>query len=267
EHHLGRRAATATVLLLAFAPLSFFFTAVYTESLFLALAVGSMLAAQRGRFVLACALGALATLTRPVGILLAFGLVVGRLRAHGRPDRGLLGVLALPVTLLAYLGLLAARGYPWLSPFTAQTHWQRVTVGPLAAIVAAVLSAGRGVGSIIAGAPLYAPQRGGPLAPGDESIVLLAVLVICIAAFISCLRRLPLQYGVLAGAMLLVTLSSPAIGQPLWSFDRFALTMFPLWMAAGGWAARRRLVWPLVGLGATLLVFYTLQFASWAFVA
>src|ERR1700761_7096449 len=49
ELELGRPAADATVLLLAFAPMSFFFTAVYTESLFLALSLGCVYAARRER--------------------------------------------------------------------------------------------------------------------------------------------------------------------------------------------------------------------------
>ena len=51
---VGRRAADVTVLLVAFAPLSLFFSAVYTESLFLALSVASIYAARRGRWKLPC---------------------------------------------------------------------------------------------------------------------------------------------------------------------------------------------------------------------
>lgn len=61
---LGRRAADATVLLIAFAPLSFFFSALYTESLFLALSVGAVYAARRDRWAVACLLAALAAVTR-----------------------------------------------------------------------------------------------------------------------------------------------------------------------------------------------------------
>ena len=47
ELELDSRAADAAVLLLAFAPMSLFFTAAYTESLFLALSVGAFYAARR----------------------------------------------------------------------------------------------------------------------------------------------------------------------------------------------------------------------------
>ena len=68
ELELGRRAADATVLLLAFAPLSFFFSAIYTESLFLLLSVAAVLAARRERWAVAGILAGLATLTRPTGV-------------------------------------------------------------------------------------------------------------------------------------------------------------------------------------------------------
>ena len=264
---LGARAADATVLVLAFAPLSFFFTAIYTESLFLVLSVATVLAARTGRWRLACALGALATLSRPTGLLLGVALVVMRVRSRGGLDRGLAGVLALPAALLGYLALLHADGYPWLGVFAAQHKWHRVTAGPITGVATALWSAIRGMARIAAGAPVYHPSLKGPFPQGAESIVLLVVLVVACVALVGCLRRLPLEYGAYAGAVILMCLSTPEIGQPLWSFDRFTLTIFPLWMAAGAWLARRRLVIPAVAAGALLLVFYTVQFSSWAFVA
>ena len=50
EGRLGEGAARRTVLFLAVAPTSLFFGAVYSESLFLLLAVAAFLAAERGRF-------------------------------------------------------------------------------------------------------------------------------------------------------------------------------------------------------------------------
>ncbi|MGP0051290.1 MAG: mannosyltransferase family protein, partial [Solirubrobacteraceae bacterium] len=266
EAELGRPAANATVLLLCFAPLSFFFSAVYSESLFLALSVATVAAQRSGRSGLACALGALATLTRPTGILLCLALVVMRLRGR-RSVRELAWVLVIPATLAAYLALLAARGYPPLAPFSAQALWGRVTVGPVAAVAAGVWSALRGAVEIANGGGIYHPLETGLLTPGAESVALAIVLVGSCLAVAGALRRLPLEYGALAAAELLMCLSSPAVGQPLLSFDRYALTIFPLWMAAGAWVARRRLTVPAVVLGGLLLVFYTVQFSSWSFVA
>lgn len=267
ELELGRRAADATILLLAFAPLSFFFTAIYTESLFLLLSVASMLAARQGRWRLACGLGALATLTRPTGILLAAALVLARVHARRGPDRSLMLVLALPAALLGYLTYLVLSGYGWLAPFQAQVGWQRMTVGPIVGLAAAIWSALQGAARLAGGGSVYHPGLFGPFSHGAESVILFGVLVMMIAGTALALRRLPLAYGVYAALVIVLCLSSPEAGQPLWSLDRFALTLFPLWMAAGAWVAARRLERPVVAIGAVLLIFYTLQFSSWAFVA
>src|SRR4029077_2699644 len=64
------------VLLTAFAPMAFFLSAVYSESLFLALSVGLFWSARKGRWAIAGALGALAGATRSVGVVLILPAVV-----------------------------------------------------------------------------------------------------------------------------------------------------------------------------------------------
>ena len=135
-------------------------------------------------------------------------------------------------------------------------------------LLAGVGAALRGAGSIITGGePIYHPTLFGPFSAGAESIVLLGVLALAIVALVATFRTLPLQYGCLAAASLAMCLWSPQQGQPLNSFDRYTLTIFPLWMVAGAWIAKRRLERQAVLVGAILLVFYTVQFSSWAFVA
>jgi hypothetical protein len=63
-------AARLAVLVTAFAPMAFFFSAVYSESLYLALSVGLFLCARQGRWAWVGALGALATATSGAGIVL-----------------------------------------------------------------------------------------------------------------------------------------------------------------------------------------------------
>jgi Mannosyltransferase (PIG-V) len=266
ELELGSRAADATVLLVAFAPLSFFFTAIYTESLFLLLSVGAVLAARRERWALAGILAGLATLTRPTGILLVVPLIIMRLRA-GRLDRQLAWPLIPVGALLGYLAILVADGFPWLAPFRQGAAWQRVTVGPFTGIASAVVTAWHSAVAIVRGRVVFAPTLGGPFTPSAECILLLVVLAIATGFLVTCFRRLPLQYGAYAGAVLLMCVSSPVIGQPLLSFDRYVLTIFPLWMAAGAWIARRRLERVAVAVGSILLVFYTFYFARGSFIA
>jgi hypothetical protein len=265
---LGRAAADVTVLLVAFAPLSLFFSAVYTESLFLALSVGSIYAARRGRWKLACGLGGLAAATRVTGVGLAIPLAIMHIKERRGVDRGAGWLLAVPGGLAAYLGYLAIKGYGFLSPFAQQVgdqHGHRMT-GPLDTIVSAVRAATAGLSSLSAH-PVYLPSIGGPFTPGAESVLLLIVLGIALAALVLAFRRLPVAYGAYALANLAVCIWSPVAGQPLKSIDRYTLTIFPLWMAAGAWVAERRLTRVAVLVSAGLLAFWTYQFATWAWVA
>jgi hypothetical protein len=256
------------VLLLAFAPVSLFFSAVYTESLFLALSVGSIYAARQGRWKLSCGLGCVASATRVTGagLLLPLGLMY--LKERRGLDRRVAWLLTVPAGLAAYLGYLALRGYGLLAPFAGQTgatHGHQMT-GPLQTLVSAVRAAAAGAHSVLTGA-IYAPSLGGPFSGGAESIVLLAVFGIAVAALVAVTRRLPVQYGAYALATLLVCIWSPVAGQPLKSLDRYALTIFPLWMGAGAWLSERRLTRTVVLLSAGLLAFWTFQFATWAWIA
>lgn len=97
--------------------------------------------------------------------------------------------------------------------------------------------------------------------------MLLAVLVIAVLALVAAFRRLPLAYAAYAGAALLVCTWSPVAGQPLKSLDRYTLTIFPLWMAAGVWISERRTGRVTLLVSAGLLAFWTFQFATWAWVA
>src|SRR5258705_4766249 len=67
----GGDIARLAVVLTAFAPMAFFFSAVYSESLYLALSVGLFWSARQGRWALVGVLGGLAAATRSTGLVLA----------------------------------------------------------------------------------------------------------------------------------------------------------------------------------------------------
>jgi Gpi18-like mannosyltransferase len=73
---LGERTASDVVLFVALYPIAYVFTALYSDGLFLALAAGSFLAAQRRRSLQAGVLGGLAVGTRIVGLALLPALIV-----------------------------------------------------------------------------------------------------------------------------------------------------------------------------------------------
>ena len=83
----NRETARRTVLYVAVFPFAFFFTQVYTESLFLLTSVSAVTAAVVSRWGWAGFFGGLAALTRPNGILIAIPL--GLLALVGRPRPGI----------------------------------------------------------------------------------------------------------------------------------------------------------------------------------
>ena len=68
--------APRTITYLLIFPTTFFFSGAYSESLFLALTVAAFYYARSNRWLLACILAALATLTRSQGMILALPLLI-----------------------------------------------------------------------------------------------------------------------------------------------------------------------------------------------
>src|SRR5438552_11949352 len=73
---LGAEGGSRAVLYLALFPMSVFLQAVYSESLFLAFAVGAFFLAERGRWPAAAVAGGFATLTRSIGVAVVVALAV-----------------------------------------------------------------------------------------------------------------------------------------------------------------------------------------------
>jgi hypothetical protein len=274
ELELGADAARWTVWALAFSPMAFFFSAVYSESLFLALTVGSVLCARRDHWVWAGILGALAAATRSTGIAVVLALVLLAFANGHRPKVSqLVWVLLVPLGLAAFPIGLALAHLNWHAPFDAQDVWFREWAGPLGGVWDGAKAAWAGVRQLAAGdAPgtrLYFPIAGGdPLAIARINIGLFLWVPLVVIALIGAVRRLPLGYAAYVVASLAVPLSYPVVPQPLMSFPRFVLVCFPLWMWFG-WLLSRHKRWriPVLVVSAILLAVTTAQFATWHFVA
>ncbi|MET9446963.1 hypothetical protein [Streptomyces cinerochromogenes] len=105
----GRRTALVTVLLLAAVqPMSLVFVMAYSESLFLALSAGTLLAVRRGAWLSAGALAMLAGLTRPAGAATVAALAVAAALHLARTRR--LAPRPLAAVALACTG---TPGYLW----------------------------------------------------------------------------------------------------------------------------------------------------------
>ena len=120
--------ADRTCFYIAAYPTSYFFSLPMAESLFLCLTVGSFYAATRERWWLAGVLGALASATRPTGVLLLPALLLFYWERHGfkwRPS--VLGTLLIPVgllTFMVYLYQITGNAFAFVD---AQVAWGRHT--------------------------------------------------------------------------------------------------------------------------------------------
>jgi Mannosyltransferase (PIG-V) len=276
REELGERAADATVLLLALAPLSFFFTAVYTESLFLALSVGAFYLARHQRFALASLAAAGAALTHVEGVVLMLPLALfyWQSRNHSRRIRDLISWEAVSLTLpaLALLGFLTylhSRGFGWLAPTSNEKDaaYSHDFTGPVITLVRAVSEGLSGLWQTVRGTRPINPWIGSPYSMGFQTTVYLIVLGICLASLVVAWRRLPKVYSIYTIVVLIIATSSPVRTDALHAIDRYALMLFPLWMAAGAWLSERRLLRPVLEVSTVLLAFYAFEFARWVFVA
>lgn len=119
----ARRAALVTALW----PSSIFFSYPTTESLFLALSTGSLLAAMRRRAWIACVLAGLATAARLNGLVLLPVLALAQVHAHGwRLRRDVLALALVPLGLFAFMAHLHALTGDALAFSHAQRAWGRV---------------------------------------------------------------------------------------------------------------------------------------------
>jgi hypothetical protein len=300
----GGEVARLVVLLSALAPMAFYFSAVYSESLYLALSVGLFVCARRGRWAAAATLAMLASATRSTGVVLMAPLALlylygpredrvadrapvkwraGVWRAGGvsllraltpryRVRRDALWLALAPVGLGLYMAHLALAGGDALAPFHAEAVWNRHFAGPYGGVWDGAKAAFDGLRQLLSfqRRHVYFPVAGGsPFIDAAHNLLLFAFLLGGIVATIGVLRLLPLAYGAYVLAALALPLSYPVAPQPLMSLPRFLLVLFPLnmWLAfrlAARPRALRRMVLVVSGLA---LMFFVGEFSTWHWVA
>jgi hypothetical protein len=228
----GDRIARRAVVVVAIFPTAFFFLAPYTESLFLFLLVLAFREARHDRWGRVAVFGALAALTRSVGLLLIPALLVeafatDRGRTGGR--RALVGrvggAAAIAVGPLAWFAWWGLAHGNWLAPLDAQGLWRRELQPPWVAL-------GRAV-------ELAWTFRSYWLL--DLLIVSLAVAGIVLA--LPALRRSEVTYGALS---VLLPLADPFWDRPLLSAPRFVVVIFPALWGLSGVGLGSRLPRPIV---------------------
>jgi hypothetical protein len=237
ERDLGDRAlARRSVWLLAVAPPAFTLVMGYAEGALLLCTTVTLLAIRTGRWWWAAAAGLVAGAVRPVGLLLIVPVVIEAIRT-GRTDRSARGLLARSAAVLAplvgtgaYLAWVSSRFGDAFLPFRLQDQpgHRGVITSPLGSMWNNLVAASHGHHL---GSALHIPW-----------------VILCVVLLVVAFRRLPLSYAAFAAAVLVVSVASSNLD----SFERYALSGFPLMIAASTLTSRKaveRVVLVVAGLG------------------
>jgi len=233
----GIRAGFYAGMTVLFFPFTLFHSAVYSESLFLALSLATFLLIRKDHYGWAGFVAALATLTRPFGALLVILLLLEwwRRRHHSRWGWAAIGSVALA------LGLYMLFCYGLFGDALAFVHRQ-----------------GRWRGAMgLPGLAFVRWWQAGPTIHGAHgSIIELVMAVLYLGALPAAFRRLRPSLAWYLAACVAVPLCST-----LWSFGRIASTFFPIYLLIGMvWADDRRAplrLWVIVGsITATVAMAY-----------
>ena len=270
------RTAALTVTLISVAPLAFVFSAMYSESLFLLCTVASLWFAQSRRWALAGIAGLAATLTRSSGLLLFLPLLVlygeqqgwtwRSIKPEWPRDLRIAWTLLVPAGLLGYMAYLWARfGDPRLFSEAERRHWKRVLDWPWADVWRGLRASVRTVESL---AVHHAGLLDG-LKPGgyaEIKLVLMVFPVLALAFAVTAIalgwRRLPAAYTLFAVLSVAFPLFFPSGLMPLWSYPRFVLVVFPLFITlAMVLKGRPVLRWVIVATSFALMLWLAGAFA------
>jgi 4-amino-4-deoxy-L-arabinose transferase-like glycosyltransferase len=267
ERHFGDEAARRAVIYLALTPMAVFLQAVYSESLFLLLALAVFVLAERGRFGAAGVAAGLALLSRPTGVALFPALALLTWNATKSVRRVALS-MAGGLLFLAYpLVLRQQRGNAW-GFLHAEKYWQRQTNawGPFNGLWSAIDAAWDGIQQLLGRVP-HPDLATNPDRIAVLNLEYLLFLIVFLALTVLTWRRLGAPYGLFAAISLAIPLSMPDRFYPLESLPRFGLVVFPFYMVLGQLGARRTVDRVVIGTSALLLGATTVQWALWEWVS
>jgi hypothetical protein len=277
EH--GAPIATRTVWLLALSPVAFFFSAFYSESLFLLLSVSAIALAREGRWRGAALALFAVTLTRSAGALVALPVGLALVTQFGWLPRrwwrqGLMLALAASGPLLFAIRLDRLWGDPLLMVH-AQSHWNRVFSWPWQTLWKGFRLIE--LRYVMGRQTCYDALRDGSWAGCGDALDLrvnglsddlaLASTFLALALFPIVVRKLNPGDAIYAVALFIFPIFSMAPESPLLSFPRYLLVSYPLFIALALLLRKRSWFVIVLSLEAITLCWLLSIFARAYFVA
>jgi hypothetical protein len=268
--HLGHSVALRAIVFLGVFPYVLFLQAIYSEALFLSLALAAFVAAERQKMTLAAVLAGCCLLTRPTGIAVFAALLVFAWRGRDRVA-GLLRLMIAPAMFTLYPLLLWHQLREPLGFLHAQRLWGRSVSpeGPLAGLWQGGRAAWFGARQLISGT--FEHPLGTSIDPDRIALMNLEIffyVIVFTVLSVIAWRRLSAPYGLYAFGCLALALSAPSstYPYPLLSFPRFAVVIFPAFIALAVVARRPSLVAGIVGMSTLLLGVNLVRWAAWQFI-
>jgi hypothetical protein len=261
----GRDVAIRTVWLIAVFPFSFFFTAVYADALYFCLCAWSLTLAVEGRWYPACALAAMAVMTRIPGVALLPALGLEYLRQANRRTGQQANTLASAKTLaclaiLAVGPIMIASYYQWRygNPLeflhARQVGWNRASgiagyVRDFNYFFASPIFNCSGVADCV---KEFAPTR------ALLGVIYLMLVPVSIGVVIAGARTL----GVAATSWALISIAL-ALPNGFDGMGRFTLVLFPFFISLALLLRKRGAFVTVCVLCVPLLLLFFAQFARW----
>lgn len=276
---VARRALWA----LALFPTALFFSAIYTESLFLFLVVGALYLWKRDHPWFGGLVGILAALCRSGGVFLALPFLVILVERHRRNWRGYFPDIipvAFPAIGPAIFGYILNRDQGnWRAFVDVQEQWNRYSAMPWETLHCAVVSCNHlggepdgvswGWWHMLQANPSWATITSTEwrVSIANSDLLELVVTVLALALAVIGLFTLPRYMSAWVWPGLIIPLLQPSQVHALMSMPRFVLVLFPLFIVLGQVTRPKIIQIPALVLSVTLLVLLTTQFALWYWVS
>jgi len=250
--------ARRVLFLMTIFPTAFFLQAVYTEALFLLLAVGVLWALRQKRWWLAGGLAAIGALSRNQGLTLVCVLAweAGRTAWQERPLRPALALRFIP----AGLPVLAWGGYVLFAHYGLGAPWYWQLVGRVWQERFGLPWQGL-IGNIVA---LVQYIQGYPI-PLGTTLFDLGLGLLGLGMMIAMTRRVPAAYLAYAWPLLLSALMKMTEGNLLLSVSRYAILWLPLFIGqALLWRNRwGQMAWFAFAVGSQILFLSIFYLGYW----
>ncbi len=266
ELELGSDSAKRAVYYLAFFPTSFFFSSVYTESMFVLLSIATMYFARKHQWVWAAVFGILTASTRNLGILMWALVIWEWMRSQGWAFNAmftkqtwlnlwngfkqhwfdLVVISLIPLGMLVFIFFLKVNFDRPMAFIEVQSAWGRENVGPVAVLQKSILGLLEGE-----------VNKGWLTRFWNVSFYLVFLAIVPFIWF-----KLGEGYAIFVLIMLFVP-SASSVG----SIIRYLLTQFPVFMMLAWWGRDDRVDRTINFTFAMLLGVFVVIFVNWIFVA